>query len=326
MGITLIIGTYQSLERGIYLAQLAGLGKSGIYVHPIALGTNFVGGHNLYKNVDEEAGKQTVRDALDNGVTMLDTAQMYGPELVGEVLKEYQRTKVAIATKVAHREDENGEQVIDNDPDFLKQKIDEALERMQLEYIDLFYIHYPDPEEKTPLNEAVAGLKEAKDEGKIRAIGVSNVTLDQLKTANKDGYVDVVQNQYNLLNREAEDGMFDYCAENNITFIPFFPLAAGLLAGYYDENSKFDDLRSKLPFYQEDEFKENLAKVNQLKSIAEKYNEEVAQIVLAFYLTRPSVGVIIPGAKKGSQIKENMRAADIELQDEDIQKIDEIFK
>ena len=324
------MGTYQSLERGIHLAQLAGLGKSGIYVHPIALGTNFVGGHNLYKNVDEEAGKQTVRDALDNGVTMLDTAQIYGPdrseELVGEVLKEYQRTKVTIATKVAHREDENGELVIDNSPEFLKKKIDEALERMQLEYIDLFYIHYPDPEEKTPLNEAVAGLKDAKDEGKIRAIGVSNVTLEQLKTANKDGYVDVVQNEYNLLNREAENGMFDYCADNNITFLPFYPLAAGLLAGHYDENSKFDDLRSRLPFYQEGEFKENLAKVNQLKSIAEKYNEDVAQIVLAFYLTRPSVGVIIPGAKKGSQIKENMRAADIELQDEDIQKIDKIFK
>lgn len=324
------MGTYQSLERGIYLAQLAGLGKSGIYVHPIALGTNFVGGHNFYKNVDEEAGKQTVRDALDNGVTMLDTAQMYGPdrseELVGEVLKEYQRTKVVIATKAAHREDENGERIIDNSPEFLKKRIDEALERMQLEYIDLFYIHYPDPEEKTPLNEAVAALKEAKDEGKIRAVGVSNVTLDQLKTANEDGFVDVVQNEYNLLNREAENGMFDYCAENNITFIPFYPLAAGLLAGKYDESSKFDDLRSKLPFYQEDEFKENLAKVDQLKSIAEKYEEEAAQVVLAFYLTRPSVGVIIPGAKKGFQIKENMRAADIVLEDEDIQKIDEIFK
>lgn len=317
-------------ERGIYLAQLAGLGKSGIYVHPIALGTNFVGGHNLYRNVDEEAGKQTVRDALDNGVTMLDTAQSYGPhrseELVGEVLKEYQRDKVAVATKAERRDDGNGGKVIDNSPEYLKQKVDESLQRMQLEYIDLFYIHHPDPEEKTPLDEAVAALKEAKDAGKIRAIGVSNVTLEQLKKANKDGLVDVVQNEYNLLNREAENGMFDYCDENNITFIPFYPLAAGLLAGKYDETSKFDDLRSKLPFYQENQFKENLAKVEQLKDIAAEYEEEVAQVVLAFYLTRPSVGVIIPGAKRGAQIKENMRAADIELKDEDIQKIDEIFK
>jgi aryl-alcohol dehydrogenase-like predicted oxidoreductase len=317
-------------ERGIYLAQLAGLGKSGIYVHPIALGTNFVGGHNLYKNVDEEAGRQTVRDALDNGVTMLDTAQSYGPhrseELVGEVLKEYQRDKVVVATKAERRDDGNGGKVIDNSPEYLKQKVDESLQRMQLEYIDLFYIHHPDPEERTPLDEAVAALKEAKDAGKIRAIGVSNVTLEQLKKANKDGFVDVVQNEYNLLNREAENGMFDYCDENNITFIPFYPLAAGLLAGKYDETSKFDDLRSKLPFYQEDQFKENLAKVEQLKDIAAKYEEEVAQVVLAFYLTRPSVGVIIPGAKRGAQIKENMRAADIELKDEDIRQIAEVFK
>ncbi|CAM4356560.1 aldo/keto reductase [Lacicoccus alkaliphilus] len=317
-------------ERGIYLAQLAGLGKSGIYVHPIALGTNFVGGHNLYKNVDEEAGRQTVRDALDNGVTMLDTAQSYGPhrseELVGEVLKEYQRDKVVVATKAERRDEGNGKKVIDNSPEYLKQKVDESLQRMQLEYIDLFYIHHPDPEEKTPLDEAVGALKEAKDAGKIRAIGVSNVTLEQLKKANKDGYVDVVQNEYNLLNREAENGMFDYCDENNITFIPFYPLAAGLLAGKYDENSKFDDLRSKLPFYQEDQFKENLAKVEQLKDIAAKYEEAVAQVVLAFYLTRPSVGVIIPGAKRGAQIKENMRAADIELKDEDIRQIAEVFK
>ncbi|WP_245772814.1 aldo/keto reductase [Lacicoccus alkaliphilus] len=312
------------------MAQLAGLGKSGIYVHPIALGTNFVGGHNLYKNVDEEAGRQTVRDALDNGVTMLDTAQSYGPhrseELVGEVLKEYQRDKVVVATKAERRDEGNGKKVIDNSPEYLKQKVDESLQRMQLEYIDLFYIHHPDPEEKTPLDEAVGALKEAKDAGKIRAIGVSNVTLEQLKKANKDGYVDVVQNEYNLLNREAENGMFDYCDENNITFIPFYPLAAGLLAGKYDENSKFDDLRSKLPFYQEDQFKENLAKVEQLKDIAAKYEEAVAQVVLAFYLTRPSVGVIIPGAKRGAQIKENMRAADIELKDEDIRQIAEVFK
>src|SRR5699024_8362163 len=156
-----------------------------------------------------------------------------------------------------------------------------------------------------------------------RAVGVSNVTLNQLKTGNEAGFVNVVQNEYNLLNREAENGMFDYCAENNITFIPFYTLAAGLLAGTYDESSRFDGLRSRRPFYHENDFKENLAKVDQLKSIAEKYEEEAAQVVLAFYLTRPSVGVIIPGAKKGFQIKENMRAADIVLEDEDIQKIDE---
>ena len=118
----------------------------------------------------------------------------------------------------------------------------------------------------------------------------------------------------------------EYAKENNITFIPFFPLAAGLLAGKYDENTKFEDLRSNLPFYQEDQFKDNLQKVDKLKELAKKYDEDVAQIVLAFYLTRPSLDVIIPGAKKGEQIKANMRAADIELDPEDVEYIDEIFK
>lgn len=310
------------------MTKTAQLGKSGIKVYPIALGTNFVGGHNLYKDVDEEAGKQTLRDAIDAGVTLLDTAYMYGmgrsEELIGEVLKEYNREDIVVATKAANRESESGEMIMDNSPEFIKQAVEDALTRLQTDYIDLFYLHYPD--ENTPKDEAVAVLNELKQQGKIKTIGVSNFSLEQLKEANKDGYVDVIQNQYNLLNREAERDIFEYTAENNITFIPFFPLAAGILAGKYDENTKFEDLRANLPFYQEDTFKENLEKVDQLKVIAEKYDEDVVQIVLAFYLTRPSLDVIIPGAKKGNQIKENIRAAEIELDPDDVDFIDELFK
>lgn|SRR5699024_6886897 len=310
------------------MTELVELGKSGIKVHPIALGTNFVGGYNLYGDVNEEEGKQTVRDALDAGVTMLDTAFIYGPrrseELIGEVLKEYKREDVVIATKAAQRELDNGDMVIDNSPEFLKQAVDDALDRLQTKYIDLFYIHKPD--EDTPKDEAVQALYEMKEQGKIKAIGVSNFTVEQLAEANKDNHVDVIQNEYNLFSREAEDEMLDYTSANKITFIPFFPLAAGLLAGKYDENTEFEDLRSNLPFYQADQFKDNLKKVEKLKELAKKYDEDTAQIVLAFYLTRPSLDVIIPGAKKGGQIKANMRAADIELDPEDVEYIDEIFK
>ena len=276
----------------------------------------------------KKRGKNTVREAIDAGVTMLDTAFIYGPkrseELIGEVLKEYNREDIVVATKAAQNYDDNGEMFVDNSPEFFREAVDEALERLDTDYIDLFYIHNPD--DKTPKNEAVAALQELKEQGKIKAIGVSNFSLEQLKEANQDGYVDVIQNEYNLFNREAEDGILQYTADNNITFIPFFPLAAGLLAGKYDENTKFDDLRANLPFYQEDTFKENLAKVDQLKAFAEKYGEDVAQIVLAFYFTRPSLDVIIPGAKKGEQIKENMRAAEIDLDPEDVEFIDELFK
>lgn len=310
------------------MTELVELGKSGIKVHPIALGTNFVGGYNLYGDVNEEEGKQTVRDALDAGVTMLDTAFIYGPrrseELIGEVLKEYKREDIVIATKAAQRELDNGDMVIDNSPEFLKQAVDDALDRLQIKYIDLFYIHKPD--EDTPKDEAVEALYEMKEQGKIKAIGVSNFTVEQLAEANKNNHVDVIQNEYNLFSREAEDEMLDYTSANKITFIPFFPLAAGLLAGKYDENTEFADLRSNLPFYQEDQFKDNLKKVEKLKELAKKYDEDTAQIVLAFYLTRPSLDVIIPGAKKGGQIKANMRAADIELDPEDVEYIDEIFK
>lgn len=310
------------------MTDLVELGQSGIIVHPVALGTNFVGGYNLYGDINEEEGKQTVRDALDAGVTMLDTAFIYGPrrseELIGEVLKEYKREDVVIATKAAHRELDNGGMVIDNTPEFLKWAVEDALERLQTKYIDLFYIHKPD--EDTPKDEAVEALYEMKKQGKIKAIGVSNFSVEQLIEANKNNHVDVIQNEYNLLNREAEKEMMDYTSANKITFIPYFPLAAGLLAGKYDQDTKFEDLRTNLPFYQEDQFKENLEKVDKLKVLEKKYNEDIAQIVLAFYLTRPSLDVIIPGAKKGEQIKGNMRAADIELDPEDVEYIDEIFK
>lgn len=303
------------------------LGKSDIKVHPIGLGTNAVGGHNIYPDMlDEEQGKDVVRTAINNGITLLDTAYIYGParseELVGEVVKEFTREDVVIATKASHKT-VDGETVMDNSPEFLKQAVEDALKRLQTDYIDLFYIHFPD--EKTNKREAVAALKELKDQGKIRSIGVSNFSFEQLKEANQDGHVDVFQGEYNLLNRDAEDTFFPYTEENNITFIPYFPLESGLLAGKYDENTEFDDLRADKPNFQGQQFKDNLKKVDQLKEIAEKYDEEVAHIVLAWYFTRPSVDVLIPGGKRPEQVKNNIRAAEITLDDSDVERISEIF-
>lgn len=302
------------------------LGHSDVYVHPIALGTNAVGGHNLYNNLDEEQGKEVVRTAIRNGLNLLDTAFIYGPrrseELVGETVKEFPREDYAIATKGAHYFDDEGNEYYSNDPEFLKQQVEESLERLQEDYIDLYYIHFPD--EDTPKDEAVAALKELKDQGKIKAIGVSNFSLEQLKEANKNGDVDVVQLEYNLLNRQNE-AYLDYTTEHNITFIPYFPLASGLLAGKYNENSTFDDLRAKNPDFQGERFKENLRKVEQLREIADNHDVDVAHIVLAFYLTRPSIDVIIPGAKQSTQVVDNLKTLEVELTDEEIRYIDELF-
>lgn len=304
------------------------LGKTDLHVNPIGFGTNAVGGHNLYPNLDDEAGKDLVRTALNEGITLFDTAYIYGPErseeLIGEVLKETgKRNEVVLATKGAHKfvgEDA----VFDNAPDFLKQAVEESLKRLQTDYIDLFYIHFPD--EDTPKDEAVGALKELKDEGKIKAIGVSNFSIDQLKEANKDGYVDVYQGQYNLLQREAEEDLLPYTARENISFVPYFPLASGLLAGKYHKGMTFDDLRADMPHFQGEAFEKNLEKVEKLKKIAESQQAEVAQVVLAWYLTRDSIDIVIPGAKREEQLINNLKTLDVHLSDEEIQMIDRLFR
>ncbi|MCB8144423.1 aldo/keto reductase [Staphylococcus aureus] len=308
------------------MMQFVNLGKSDVEVFPIALGTNAVGGHNLYPNLDEEQGKDVVRQAINHGINLLDTAYIYGPErseeLVGEVVKEYPREQIKIATKGSHEFDENQEVHQNNQPEYLKQQVENSLKRLQTDYIDLYYIHFPD--DNTPKDQAVAALQELKEQGKIKAIGVSNFTLDQLKEANKDGYVDVVQLEYNLLHRENE-AVLQYCVDHQITFIPYFPLASGILAGKYDENTKFSDHRTTRRDFIPGVFEENVRRVKALESLAAAHQTSIANIVLAFYLTRPAIDVIIPGAKRAEQVIENIKAADIVLSDDEIQYIDELF-
>ncbi|WP_106767080.1 aldo/keto reductase [Paenibacillus faecalis] len=304
------------------------IGQTGMFVNPIGLGTNAVGGHNLYPNLDEQAGKELVRTAIDQGINFMDTAFIYGPgrseELVGEVIKETgARSEIILATKGAHKMD--GQDVVfDNSPAFLKQSVEDSLKRLQTDYIDLYYIHFPDQD--TPKDEAVGALKQLKDEGKIRAIGVSNFSMDQLKEANKDGYVDVYQGEYNLLQRSAEKELLPYVKENNISFVPYFPLAAGILAGKYNKDTVFNDLRSDMPHLQGEQFVQNLEKVEKLRKLAHDKQAEVAHIVLAWYLTRDAIDVVIPGAKRAEQVLSNLKTLDVHLTDEDIQEIDCIFQ
>ncbi|MGP4068921.1 aldo/keto reductase [Halobacillus sp. B29] len=307
--------------------KLVSLGKSGLSVNPIGLGTNAVGGHNIYPNLDEEAGKDVVRTALENNMNFLDTAFIYGPkrseELVGQVIKEQgNREEVVLATKGAH-EFKGEEVVFNNSPSFLKKAVEESLDRLQTDYIDLFYIHFPD--DHTPKDEAVGALKEMKDQGKIRSIGVSNFSVDQLKEADKDGYVDVIQGEYNLLKREAEKEMLPYTAENGISFVPYFPFASGLLTGKYNEHTTFDDFRAKNSLFQGEQYRKNLQKVDHLKEIAHSKNVEVANLVLAWYLNQDSIDAVIPGAKKIDQVTNNLKTLDVELSKDEVKQIHEIF-
>ncbi|MEW4193710.1 aldo/keto reductase [Bacillus altitudinis] len=303
------------------------LGRTDLQVNPIGLGTNAVGGHNLFPNLSEDAGRELVETALDHGVNFLDSAFIYGlgrsEELIGEIIaKRGRRDELVLATKGAHKE-VNGQIELDNSRDFLRQQVEDSLKRLQTDYIDLYYMHFPDG--RTPLDEVAGTLKELKDEGKIRAIGASNLDFEQLQTFNRDGYLDVLQSEYSLLKRQAEQDLLPYCVEHGISFIPYFPLASGLLTGKFTKDATFDDIRAKDPLFQGDAFLQNLEKVDKLKAIAQSKHAETAHVALAWLLAQDGIDAIIPGAKRAEQVLQNLKTNDVQLTKEEINEIDQIF-
>ncbi|MDQ0154860.1 aldo/keto reductase [Robertmurraya andreesenii] len=304
------------------------LGRTDLFVHPIGLGANAIGGHNIYANIDEEVSKKQIHTAIDHGMNFIDTAYFYGlgrsEELIGEVMKEHgKRDDFVIASKASYTF-VDGKVVHVNDPEFLVQSVDESLRRLQTDYIDLFYVHFPD--EHTPKYEAVGALQNLREAGKIRAIGVSNFSLEQLKEANRDGYVDVIQGHYNLFHREAEKEIFPYVTEHEISFVPYFPLAKGLLTGKYHKDTPLTEQQRKHPLFKEETYLTNVEKVDGLRRIAEEKNTEIGHLVLAWYLTRGPIDAVIPGAKTPEQILKNMRAAEVKLTEEEIEEINKIFQ
>lgn len=301
------------------------LGQTGLQINPIGFGANAIGGHNLYPNIDEAENRKVLNEVFDQGINFIDTAFIYGEgrseEIIGEVIQERgNRNDLVIASKAANDGDS-----FNNHPQFLKEQVDIALKRLRTDYIDLFYIHFPDKE--TPKDQAVQALKELKDQGKIRAIGVSNFSLDQIKEANKDGLVEVVQDHYNLLHRDAETELFPYLRENNISFIPFFPFQSGLLTGKYkgDETFPEGDLRGGQEDFKGQQFKDNVERVEKLRPIAEEKGVSIANIVLAFYLQVDVIDAVIPGAKRMEQINANLQTLEVSLSPEEVDFIDQTF-
>lgn len=305
-------------------------GHSTVEANSLGLGTNAVGGYNLFPDLSDDDGRKLVEAALANGINLLDTAYVYGlghsEELVGEVVKEHSRDQIVVATKGAH-DFSTGEEVINNDPQFLTDQVNKSLERLGTDYIDIYYIHFPDHD--TPKTEAVGALQRLREAGKIRAIGLSNFSLDQIKEANADGYVDVVEDEFSLLHQDhLKDGKLDYLHDNQISFVPYFPLASGLLTGKYDQDVTFpkDDIRNQIADFKEPRYSAILAAVDKVRPIAASHQATVAQTILAWYLQNPLITAVIPGAKRADQVISNAKAMDVILTSEEYGQIEEAFK
>lgn len=305
------------------------IGQTNVVSTPLGLGTNAVGGHNLFPNLNEATGKQVVKTALEHGITMLDTAYAYGKgrseELIGEVINDFDRHQIVLASKAAHVFAADGSQTMENDPHFLTSAVDDSLKRLKTDYLDIFYIHFPD--DHTPKYEAVGALQRLKEAGKIRAIGISNFSFDQVKEANQDGYVDIVEDQYSLLHRDNEQTLMPYLHEHQISFVPYFPLASGLLTGKYKTDSTFapGDIRAANPDFQGTRFQTIVSDLAQLDPIAKAHNATIAQVVLAWYLQNPLISVVIPGAKQPQQVISNVAAMDLTLSTAEYETIDHVF-
>jgi myo-inositol catabolism protein IolS len=309
------------------LSSKVQIGQTAMHVTKLGYGANSVGGHNLFPNLNDETGKNVVRNALDAGIDFLDTAYVYGlgrsEELIGEVLKERgNRQDIVLASKAAHKL-VDGKIELDNSREFLRKAVEDSLKRLQTDYIDLFYVHFPDG--VTPMAEVAGTLKELKDEGKILAVGASNLDAEQIKEFNQDGYLEVFQAEYSLFKRQAEEIYLPYCVENNISFIPYFPLASGLLTGKYSKDSIISGGKENNPLFQGEVFVRNVEKVDQLKQMAESKGFDATHFALAWLLEQPAVDVIIPGAKSTEQLKNNLRTLDVSLTEEEVKKISEIF-
>ncbi|MFT8871052.1 MAG: aldo/keto reductase [Sporolactobacillus sp.] len=304
------------------------IGSSGVKVAPLGLGTNKVGGHNLFTGLSETDGRRAVRAALEAGIELLDTAFMYGKgrseELIGEVIADFPREKVIIADKAAH-DFSSGDMVLNNAPAFLTRSVDEALLRLKTDYIDIFYIHFPD--EHTPKSEAVGALQRLREAGKIRAIGISNFSLEQAKEANRDGFVDVVENYYSLLHRDEEKELFPYLKRTGLAFVPYFPLESGLLTGKYTETTTFaeGDPRLKNARFSGETFRRAMQSIDIVRPIARRHRTGVMQIVLAWYLANPDVAAVIPGARNASQVGGLVESLNVQLSIEEYDLIDRAF-
>jgi aryl-alcohol dehydrogenase-like predicted oxidoreductase len=301
------------------------LGKSGLQVSAIGYGAMGLS-QGYGPAVDRDEGIRVLRGAVERGVTLVDTAQVYGPftneELVGEALAPF-RGQVAIATKFGFNLDADGKEVgLNSRPEYIRQMTEGSLKRLKVEAIDLYYQHRVDP--NVPIEEVAGTVKELIGEGKVKRFGLSEAGVQTIRRAHAVQPVTALQSEYSLWWREPESKVFPVLEELSIGFVPFSPLGRGFLTGKIDESTTFasDDFRSSVPRFTLENRKANQAVVDLVAGIAAKKGATPAQVALAWVLAQKPWIVPIPGTTKLHRLEENLGAAAVTLTPEDLQEID----
>jgi aryl-alcohol dehydrogenase-like predicted oxidoreductase len=282
--------------------RLHELGASGLRVSRVGLGCN-----NFGRRLDLEGTRAVVEAALAEGITFLDTADIYGggdsERFLGKILQG-RREQVVLATKFGMADDGSGRR------EYVRRAIAASLERLATDYVDLYYYHRPDG--VTPIAETIAALAELVDEGTVRAIGVSNFSVAQLDEAVQAGPVAALQNRYNLLERDAEKDVVPRCAELGVAFIPYFPLASGLLSGKYRRGEP-PPAGSRLENRREALSDEAFDRIERLEDFASARSHSLLEAAIAGLASHPAVASVIAGATTAEQVRQNAAAAEWEL-------------
>ena len=308
------------------------LGNTELNLTVIGLGTWAIGGPWQYGwgPQDDADSIRTILAAIDEGINWIDTAPIYGcghsEYIVGLALREMSE-KPLVATKCGLLWNDKREKVSCLDPDSIIKECEDSLRRLGVEVIDLYQMHWPQPDAQ--LEEGWEAMATLVQQGKVRTIGASNFTVEQLKRVAAIHPPASLQPPYSMLRRDIEADLIPYCGENSIGIVVYSPMQKGLLTGKFSKEHMQtlapDDHRCNDPMFHGQAFEKNLAIVDKLKSIADRSGKTVAQLAIAWVLRKKEVTAAIVGARKQKQIKETVQAGDWVLSEQDIAEIESIL-
>ena len=304
------------------------LGRTNIRIAPVGLGCWPIAGMTSL-NVNDQDSIRTVQMALDNGINMLDTAYGYGADGESDRLIRKsivgRREQVVIASKAGMHWKPNGDRRFDASPERIIQECEESLLRLEVETIDLFYLHTVDP--NVPIQESAEAFATLLSQGKIRSVGVSNVTAEQLILFESVCEVAAVQPPYNMLQRQIEADLIPLCVERNISVINYWPLMKGLLAGKIRRGHQFDPADKRLTYdiFHGQQFEKAQTLLDGVDEIAKEVEKTVAQVVVNWTIQQPGITATLCGAKRDWQILETAGAMGWRLDDSQIKKIERLL-